>query len=105
MPEWLKLIEQFNTSNPGKLDREIAGKANESKPKKADDVSDWLFKQCNQAKVNMMTDQTPLTISLTVLGALHKIEVEILESMDVSDETDCEYEYANYFFDKFKGDL
>ncbi len=22
--------------------------------------------------------------------------------MDVSDETDCEFEYANYFFDAFK---
>jgi hypothetical protein len=44
----------------------------------------------------MMTDWTPLIISLTVLQALHKIEVDILESMDVSDEWDCEFEYANY---------
>ena len=55
--------------------------------------------------MNMMTDQTPLTISLTVHRALHKIEVDILESMDVSDETDCEFEYVSYFFDAFKGDL
>jgi hypothetical protein len=34
----------------------------------------------------MMTDQTPLTISLMVLRALCKIEVDILESMDASDE-------------------
>jgi hypothetical protein len=47
----------------------------------------------------MMTDQTQLTISLTVLRALHKIEDDILHSMDVSDETDIEFEYANYSFD------
>jgi hypothetical protein len=53
----------------------------------------------------MMTDQMTLTISLTVIQALHKIEVNIPESMDVSDETDCEFEYVSYFFDAFKGDL
>ena len=53
----------------------------------------------------MMTDQTTLTISLTVLRALRKIEVDIPESMDVSDEMDHEFEYVNYFFDVFKGDL
>ncbi len=53
----------------------------------------------------MMTDQTPLTISLAVLQALHKIDIDILESMDISDEMDCECEYANYFFDAFKGDM
>jgi hypothetical protein len=50
----------------------------------------------------MMTDQTPLTISLMVLQALCKIEVDILESMDVSDETDRKFEYAYYFFGAFK---
>jgi hypothetical protein len=53
----------------------------------------------------MMTDQATLTISLTVLRALCKVEVDIPESMDVSDETDPEFEYVNYFFDAFKGDL
>jgi hypothetical protein len=51
----------------------------------------------------MMTDQTQLTISLMVLRALCKIEVDILESMDASDEMDCKFEYANYFFGAFKG--
>ncbi len=41
----------------------------------------------------------------TVLRALRKIEVDIPESMDVSDETDREFEYVNYFFDAFNGDL
>ncbi len=53
-----------------------------------------------------MTDQTPgTTWSLTVLWALCKIEVDILESIDVSDKTDCEFECANNFFDAFKGDM
>ncbi len=65
-PEWWKLLEQCDTINLGKLDRAVADKANETKPKNADDVSDWLNQQCNKEHVNMMTDQTPLTISLTV---------------------------------------
>ena len=93
-------------SNPGKLDRAVADKANETKPKNANNVSDWLYQQeCNKVKVNMMTDQTPLTISLVVLQALCKIEVDIPESIDVSDETDREFEYANYFVDVSKGDM
>jgi hypothetical protein len=39
-PEWLKLLEQYDMSNPGKLDRAVADKANESKPTNADIVSD-----------------------------------------------------------------
>jgi hypothetical protein len=85
-PEWLKVLVQCDTSNPGKLDRQVVDKANEIKSKNADDMSNWLYQQCNKAKVNMMTDQTPLTISLMVLRALRKIEVDIPESMDVSDE-------------------
>jgi hypothetical protein len=69
-PEWLKLLEQCNMSNPGKLDSTVSDKANEAKPKNADNVSNLLYQQCNQAKVNVMTDQTPLTMSLVVLWAL-----------------------------------
>ena len=52
-----------------------------------------------------MSDQTTLTISLTVLRAIRKIEVDIPESMDVSDEMDCEFEYVNYFFASFKQNM
>ncbi len=52
-----------------------------------------------------MTDQTPLIISLAVLQALYKFEVAIPETLDVSDKTDCEFEYANCFFDLFRGDM
>jgi hypothetical protein len=103
MPEWLKLIEQCNTSNPGKLVRAGADKANETKPKNADDMSNWLNQQCSKAKVNMMTDQTPFTISLMVLQELCKIVVDIPERIEASNETNCEFEYVNYFFDAFKG--
>jgi hypothetical protein len=41
--EWLKLLEQCNTSNPGKLDRAVADKAIEIKPMNADEVSNWLY--------------------------------------------------------------
>ena len=37
-----------------------------------------------------------------VFQALCKVEVDILESMDVSDEMDCKFDYANYFFGAFK---
>ena len=52
----------------------------------------------------MMTDQTPSTIYLAVLKALHKIEVDTPE-MDVGDEMDHEFEYDNYFVDAFKGNM
>ena len=55
--------------------------------------------------MNMMTDQMTLTISLMALRALRKLEVDIPESMDVSDEMDCEFEYVNYFFASFKEDM
>jgi hypothetical protein len=42
---------------------------------------------------------------LAVLQALCNIEVDIMESIDVSDEMDCEFGYANYFFGAFKGDM
>jgi hypothetical protein len=50
----------------------------------------------------MMTDVLPLGISLVVLRALHKIEIDIPESTDEDDDTDCTNDYANHFFDAFK---
>lgn len=44
-------------------------------------------------------------LSINVLRALHKVEVDIPDKMDVSDETNREFEYASYFFDVFKGDM
>jgi hypothetical protein len=77
------LLKQCNTSNPGKLDRAVADKANKAKDN-ADSVSNWLSQQCNQDDIiTMMTDQIPLTISLAVFQALCKIEVDISESKGV----------------------
>jgi len=50
----------------------------------------------------MMTDVSPLGISLVVLQALHKFEIDIPESTDEDDDTYCTNDYANHFFDSFK---
>jgi hypothetical protein len=44
-----------------------------------------------------------LALSLVGIKAFHKIIFDILESMDESDETNCECEYSYYFFKAFKG--
>jgi hypothetical protein len=38
-------------------------------------------------------------MSLVVLRALHKIEIDIPESTDENDDTDSTHDYANHFFD------
>jgi hypothetical protein len=50
----------------------------------------------------MMTDVLLLGISLVVLQALRKIEIDIPESTDEDDDTDCTNDYANRFSDAFK---
>ncbi len=49
----------------------------------------------------MMTDVSPLGMSLMVLRALRKIEIDIPESMDENDDTDRTNDYVNHFFDAF----
>ncbi len=48
-----------------------------------------------------MTDVSPLGMSLVVLQALHKIEIDIPESTDENDDTDHTNDYAHHFFDAF----
>ena len=50
----------------------------------------------------MMTDVLPLGISVVVLRALRKIEIDIPESTDEDDDTDRTSDYANHFFHEFK---
>ena len=50
----------------------------------------------------MMTDVSPLGISLVVLRALCKIEIDIPESTDEDDDTYHTNDYANHCFDAFK---
>ncbi len=49
----------------------------------------------------MMTDVLPLGMSLVVLRALCKIEIDIPESTDENDDTDRTKDYVNHFFDVF----
>ena len=49
----------------------------------------------------MMTDVLPLGMSLVVLRALCKIEIDIPESTDENDDTDCTNDNSNHFFDAF----
>jgi hypothetical protein len=61
----------------------------------------WLYQQCQKVKVNMMKDVLPLRMSLVVIRALRKIEIDIPESTDENDDTDCTNDYANHFSDAF----
>jgi hypothetical protein len=65
----------------------------------------WLYTLCQQAKVSMMTDVSPLGISLVVLRAVRKIEIDIPESTDEDDDTFRTNDYANHFFDAFKDSI
>jgi hypothetical protein len=49
----------------------------------------------------MMTDVLALGMSLVVCQALHKNEIDFLESTDENDDNDCTNDYANHFFDAF----
>jgi hypothetical protein len=49
----------------------------------------------------MMTDVLLLEMSLVVLQAPRKIEIDIPESMDENNDTDSTNDYANHFFDAF----
>jgi len=103
--EWLKLLQQQDKDHPGKIDSPVAGNATAdlgiAAPQSNANIH-WLYQLCQQAKVSMMTDVSPLGISLVVLRALRKIEIDISESTDEDDDTDRTWDYANHFFDAFK---
>jgi hypothetical protein len=101
----LKLLQQQDKDNPGKIDSPVAANATTdlataSTPSNTN--IHWLYQLCQQGKVNMMTDVLPLGISLVVLQALRKIEIDIPESTDEDDDTDHTNDYANHFFNAFK---
>ena len=103
--EWLKLLQQQDKDHPGKIDSPVAANATADLGTAATQSNaniHWLYQLCQQAKVSMMTDVSPLGISLVVLRALRKIEIDIPESTDEDDDTDRTCEYANHFFDAFK---
>ncbi len=102
--EWSKLLQRQDKDNPGKIDSPAAANATADLATPATQSNTnihWLYPQCQKAKVNMMTDVVPLGMSLVVLRALCKIEIDIPESTDENDDTDCTNDYANHFFDAF----
>jgi hypothetical protein len=71
--EWLKLLQQQDKDNPGKIDTLIPANttADLATPATQSNTNThWLYQQCQQAKVNMMTDVSPFEMSLVVLQAL-----------------------------------
>jgi hypothetical protein len=102
--EWLKLLQLQDKDNPGKIDSPAAANASADMATPATQSNtyiNWLYQQCQKAKVNMMTDVLPLGMSLVVLQACHKIEIDIPESKDENDDTDHTNDYANHLFDAF----
>ncbi len=68
--EWLKLLQQQDKDNPGKLDTPVTANATADLATPATQSNtniNWLYQQYQQAKVNMMTDVLPLEMSLVVL--------------------------------------
>ena len=102
----MKLLQQQDKDHPGKIDSPVAANTTADLGTAASTQSNvnihWLYTLCQQAKVSMMTDVLPLGISLVVLRALRKIEIDIPESTDEDDDTVRTNDYANYFFDAFK---
>jgi hypothetical protein len=102
--EWLKLFQLQDKDNPGKIDSPAAANATADLATPATQSNKnihWLYQQRQKAKVNMMTDVLPLGMSLVVLRALHKIEIDIPESTDENDDTDHTNDYGNHVFDAF----
>ena len=102
--EWLKLLQQQVKDNPGKMDSPVAANATADLGTAATQSNvniHWLYTLCQQAKMSMMTDVSPLGISLVVLRALRKIEIDIPESMDEDDDTVCTNDHrivSNQFY-------
>jgi hypothetical protein len=102
--EWLKLLQLQDKDNPGKKDSPAAANATADLATPATQSNTnihWLYQQYQKAKVNLMTDVLLLGMSLVVLRALCKIEIDIPESMDENDDTDHTNDYVNHFFDAF----
>jgi hypothetical protein len=100
----VEIITAAGQGQSGKIDTPVAANATADLAIPATQSNTnihWLYQQCQQAKVNMMTDVSPLGMSLVVLRALCKIEIDIPESTDEHDGTDCTNDNANHFFDAF----
>jgi hypothetical protein len=68
--EWLKLLQQQDKDNSGNIDSPVAANATADLATPATQSNTnihWLYQQCQQAKVNMMTDALLLGKSVVVL--------------------------------------
>jgi hypothetical protein len=68
--EWLKLLQQQDKDNPGKIDSPVAANATTdlaTVTTLSNTNIHWLYQLCQKGKVNMMTDVSLLGISLVVL--------------------------------------
>ena len=63
----------------------------------------WLYDECNRQRIKMNYNQSTLEVSLIVLRALIKIEINIPESADEDDDEDRSSEYVAVFFEAFTG--
>ncbi len=94
-----------NVANPGKIDAHVAKNETAAAASTTghSNIIFWLYGECVLPKVVMNTDLSPLAIALKVLWVLNKIkaEIKISGSADDNNDTDCESEYAPYFFKAF----
>ncbi len=85
----MKLLQQQDKDNLGKIESSVATNATADLATAATQSNTnihWLYQQCQQGKVNMMTDVLPLGMSLVVFQYLCKIEIDIPESTDRNDD-------------------
>ena len=68
--EWLTLLQLQDKDNTGKIDSPVAENATADMATPATQSNTnihWLYQKCQQAKVNIMTNDWPLGMSLVVL--------------------------------------
>jgi hypothetical protein len=76
--EWLKLLQQQDKDNPGKIDSPLAANATAdlATPATQSNINiHWLYQQCQQEKVNMMADVFPLGMSLVIPKLFVKLKL------------------------------
>jgi hypothetical protein len=107
-PAWMALLERLDADTPGKIDEQLAVCV--ASTSNLDDAADmesqnvlWLYDECNRQRIKMNYNQSTLDLSLIVLRALNKIEIDIPESTDEDDDENRSSEYAAVFFEAFQG--
>jgi hypothetical protein len=96
--EWLKILEELDIANPGKIDGHVAeSETAAAAPTNGHSNNAFgLHGKWFLSKVLMNTDLSPLAIALKVLQVINMIEaiIKISGSADDDNDTDRESEYA-----------